>query len=83
MDKNTAKKAFRIKRRNSLLDVWITHSNLDANELILQESEVAEARWVTKQELNEMINKGLFHNYGKDYFNCVLEAIEEDRGVTV
>lgn len=77
MDKNTAKKAFRIKRRNSLLDVWITHSNLDANELILQESEVAEAKWVSIDTLKEMIKDSKFHNYGKEYFNRMFEETQK------
>ncbi len=82
-NEQTLKKILRLKRRNSLLDVWLITSDIPEKDLNLQESEVAEARWVTKEELYEMINKGLFHNYGKDYFNCVLEAIEEGRGVTV
>ena len=68
MDKSTAKKAFRIKRRNSLLDVWITTSNRNAEDLILQESEVAEAKWVNGKTLKEMIENSKFHNYGKEYF---------------
>lgn len=82
-NEQTLKKILRLKRRNSLLDVWLITSDLLENELTLQESEVAEARWVTKQELEDMIKKGLFHNYGKDYFKCVLQAIEANKGVTV
>ena len=69
MDTNTAKRAFRIKRRNSLLDVWVTSSNRNAEDLILQESEVAEAKWVSVDTLKEMIENSKFHNYGKEYFD--------------
>ena len=58
-------------------------SNATIEELVLQKSEVAEARWVTEDELCDMIKNGLFHNYGKDYFERVLEAIEDNKGVTV
>jgi isopentenyldiphosphate isomerase len=82
-NKQTLKKILRLKRRNSLLDIWLITSDITENDLVLQESEVAEARWVTKDELDNMIKKGLFHNYGKDYFKCVLDAIEANKGVTV
>lgn len=82
-NKQTLKKILRLKRRNSLLDIWLITSDITENDLVLQESEVAEARWVTKDELDNMIKKGLFHNYGKDYFKFVLDAIEANKGVTV
>ncbi len=82
-NEQTLKKILRLKRRNSLLDVWLITSDVLESELTLQESEVAEARWVTREELDDMIKKGLFHNYGKDYFKYVLEAIEANKGVTV
>ncbi len=77
------KKLLCLKRRNSLLDVWMIMSDIPIEKLTLQESEVAEARWVTRQELEKMIEQGLFHNYGKDYFKHVLAAIEANKGVTV
>ncbi len=83
MNKNTARKAFRIKRRNSLLDVWITESNLSADRLILQESEVAEAMWVTEETLKGMIKNNEFHNYGNEYFDRMFEETKNYRGALV
>lgn len=77
------KKILRFKRRNSLLDVWLITSDISAEEVILQKSEVAEVRWVDEEELRNMIKKGLFHNYGKEYFEQVLLAIKGKEGVTV
>ncbi len=82
-DEKTLGRILRLKRRNSLVDIWMITSNIGVEELSLQKSEVAEARWVTKDELQVMIEKGIFHNYGKDYFERVLEAIEANKGVTV
>lgn len=82
-NKETLKKLFRLKRRNSLLDVWMIKSDISLQELKLQKSEVAEARWVTEDELSDMIKKGVFHNYGKEYFERVLEAVSSNEGVTV
>ena len=80
---NTLKKLARIKRRNSLLDVWVIMTDRPAEELILQESEVSEARWVTKHNLEQMIATGSFHNYGKEYFDTVFNEIENFRRATV
>ena len=82
-DRESLKKLVRIKRRSSILDVWITVCNTSADRLTLQKSEVAEARWVNKEELRNMIQTGIFHNYGREYFDRVLTEIEKYRGACV
>lgn len=82
-DKESLKKLTRIKRRNSLLDVWLTVCDTPAEELVLQSSEVAEAKWVTYEELKEMIENGSFHNYGKEYFSVIFEKISNYRGAVL
>ena len=70
-DRSRLKKLERIKRRNSLLDVWAIVCDIPENELVLQRSEVAQAKWVSEAELKRMIEDGNFHNYGKEYFDSV------------
>lgn len=82
-NKQTLKKLSRIKRRNSLLDLWFLNVDVDCNELRLQKEEVAEARWVDRRTFVEMINSGQFHNYGKEYFDTLFEKIDEQLGVRV
>lgn len=82
-DKSNLKKLLRLKRRNSWLDVWYIECNTPAENLTLQSSEVAEAKWVTSEELNLMIDTGKFHNYGKEYFTEVFDKIENYRGALV
>ena len=82
-NKQTLRQILSLKRRNSLLDVWMITCDIKVENLKLQKSEVAEARWVAKEELEQMIKKGLFHNYGKEYFDSVFDAIDANRGVTV
>lgn len=79
----TLKKILRLKRRNSILDVWAINCNLSVDQLKLQESEVSQARWVTKEELQNMIKSGQFHNYGKEYFDKVFSKIDLFQGATV
>ena len=82
-NKQTLIKLARIKRRNSLLDVWFINTNIQESRLRLQQDEVAEARWVSRDVLKEMIKNGEFHNYGKEYFDILFEKIDEQVGVTV
>ena len=61
----------RLKRRNSFLDVWFVVCDEKAQNLKLQESEVAEAKWVSAETLKDMINDRRFHNYGREYFKAI------------
>ena len=79
-DRNSLKKLERIKRRNSLLDVCAIVCNISENKLVLQRSEVAQAKWVSERELRKMIENGNFHNYGKEYFDSIFEKIKSIRG---
>ena len=82
-NKHTLKKLVRIKRRNSLLDIWFINTDIDVSRLRLQKNEVAEAKWISRNEFKAMISKGEYHNYGKEYFDIVFEKIDEQLGVTV
>ena len=82
-NEKTLKKILHKKKRNSFLDIWLIESNIATKDLTLQESEVAEAKWVSKTELVDMIENGEFHNYGNDYFNDVFEKISDHLGVLV
>lgn len=75
----------RIKRRSSLLDVWLTVDDTPAERLMLQTSEVAEAKWVTENGLKKMIENGEFHNYGSEYFETVFKHMhmKDYRGAVV
>ena len=80
---DTLKKILRLKRRNSLLDVWVITCDIQTTSLNLQESEVAEAKWVTQTELKSMIKSGKFHNYGREYFDKVFSKINRFQGATL
>ena len=82
-NKQNLKKLVRIRRRNSLLDIWMINTDVPTEKLRLQESEVAEAKWVSRYELEKMIADGQFHNYGKEYFGTLFSKIDELEGATV
>ena len=78
-DEETLKKLFRIKRRNSLLDVYAINSDIAADDLHLQETEVAEAKWVSREVLTSMIKNGKYHDYGREYFAKLFEDLDKFR----
>ncbi len=82
-DRLSLKKLFRIKRRNSLLDVWFIETDTEISQLTLQKNEVAEAKWVSAECLAEMIENGEFHNYGEKYFSRVFSEIDNLKGALV
>ena len=79
-DKETLKFLKRIKRRNSFLDVWVIETDVPAEELTLQKSEVSAAKWVSEETLRQMIKTDKYHNYGKEYFSAVFGGIKNLRG---
>lgn len=73
----------RLKRRNSFVDVWMILSDVNASSLNLQKSEVASAKWVTGEQLRQMITANEFHDYGKDYWRVIFGAAEKFKGVNI
>ncbi|MEE1023725.1 MAG: NUDIX domain-containing protein, partial [Acutalibacteraceae bacterium] len=61
----------RMLRKYSLNDIWAVKCNCDIEDLRLQKEEVDCVKWVTQMELKGMIECGLFHNYGRSYFETV------------
>lgn len=82
-NKQTLKKLTRIKRRNSLLDIWFINTDIESDRLRLQQNEVAEVKWISREKLENMIKNGEYHNYGKEYFDTVFQKIEQLIEVTV
>lgn len=67
--------AGRIRRRNSFTDIWILRRDVELSSLRLQKEEVAEACWVTREELMRMVAERRFHHYGRLYFETVMNRI--------
>lgn len=67
----------RIKRRNSFVDIWTITTSAKVPQLKLQKSEVAEAKWVNRTTLMNMIENGEYHNYGNEYFEQVWKLVED------
>ncbi len=74
--------AGRIRRRNSFTDIWILRRDVPLASLRLQKEEVAQAKWVTRGELLEMIASRAFHHYGRAYFEKVFAGLYPEKDVS-
>ena len=66
----------RMPRKNSVLDIYSLHKNIDIDSLTLQADEVDRVKWVTADQLKSMVKNGQFHNYGFEYFNHIYSLIK-------
>ena len=48
------------KRTSGFVDVWVTFSDVKITDLKLQPDEVQDAKWVSKSQLKDMIDNGIF-----------------------
>ncbi len=66
-----------MRRKNSILSIFLVPYDVAVSSLVLQTSEVSDARWVHRNKLRQMIRTGEFHNYGKEYFDAVFGAFDK------
>jgi len=48
------------KREHDFVDVWLAQSNVDLKDIVMQETEVSDVKWVSLEKLEELISKGDF-----------------------
>lgn len=75
IDINPVAKPIRYQWRNTFTEIWIVECEVDLKDIVLQKEEVSDAKWVTNQELKQMIHKGEFHRYEKEYFEIVKKGV--------
>ena len=56
---------------NGFNDFYIINGDYELNELTLQEEEVAEVKWATKDEIDELVNAGEFIPYHEDFIGLL------------
>ena len=49
-----------LKRINDFVDIWLVQSNAKTSDLKLQPSEVQDAKWATRQDIEQMQKNGTF-----------------------
>ena len=66
-----------VKREKVFVDVWLLKQDIDINSIIMQKDEVAEVRWVTLEEIRNMINGGKTSPSIEIYFNTLENLIKQ------
>lgn len=56
------------KRINDFVEVWLCKKNIDLKELVLEPTEVQDAKWYSIEEFEEMIQNGMGIDSGYDIF---------------
>lgn len=52
---------------NEFVSIFIVYADIDVNSITLQEEEVSEIKWCTKEELNNFINKEIIIPHVREY----------------
>lgn len=73
------------KRINDFVEVWLCKKNININDLVLEPTEVQDAKWCSISEFEEMIDEGIgiksgysiFKMYYNEFYNRHYE-IERD-----
>ena len=68
---------FSFKREYDFVDVWLVRKNIDIKKLKLQEEEVEEVKWVSKEEIEKMIKNNETTPNVDFYFNMLIKLIKE------
>lgn len=61
------------KRINDYVEVWLCKKNININELKLEPTEVQDAKWVSIEEFEIMLNNGTGINSGYNIFKMYYE----------
>ena len=58
--------------KHSFLDIYYVKKDIDINDILLQQSEVESVKWASREEIEEMINVGVFKKTHKmEYEECL------------
>lgn len=76
LDVDRAEHLFTIKFSCGFDDVWLVRQNVNISDLKLQHEEVAEAKWTTFKEIEEMVRKGEFIDY--KYLDKLFQLIDSN-----
>lgn len=66
-----------IKRKHNFLDIWLVRKDIDLKDIVMQEEEVQEVKWVTKDELEEMIKNDEVAETVTLYYKMFFDILEK------
>lgn len=66
-----------IKRKHNFLDIWLVRKDIDLKDIVMQEEEVQKVKWVTKEELEEMIKNNEVAGSVTLYYKMFFDILEK------
>lgn len=77
LDKDNIELMLSFKRKHSFLDVWLAKQNVDLKDIVMQKDEVSEVKWVTKEELKNMIDSNEVSGSVNVYYDMLTNLLED------
>ena len=83
IDKNKIELLLSCKREHGFVDVWLVKDNIEINNLVLQKSEVSEAKWVSIEELKRLIDDEQFVKSVDLYYDLFVKLLKKCHNVAI
>jgi mutator protein MutT len=83
IDKNKIELLLSFKREHGFVDVWLVKDNIEINNLVIQESEVSETKWVSIKELKKLIDNKQFVKSIELYYELLIKLLEKCHHVEI
>ena len=64
-----------IKTEDDFVDIYYLKENINVNKIKIQEDEVEDVKWASKEEIENMIKKGQFSESHTEFFRYCLEYL--------
>ena len=66
-----------VKTEDDFVDIYYLKIDVDLDEIVIQEEEVEEVKWASVEEINNLIDEGLFLPPHIDFYKSCLEYLEQ------
>ena len=64
-----------IKRSYDFVDIYLLHQSFGLDEVIMQEDEVADVKWLSREQIESMIDEGVFADSVVFYFEMMMKIL--------
>lgn len=65
-----------IKGKSTFTDIWLLKQDIQIEDIKMQEDEVSDVKWVSREELNDIIMKGEFASKSLFYYEFLEKLLE-------
>lgn len=83
VNENNIELLLSFKREHGFVDVWIVKDDIDINNIVLQESEVVEVKWVSIKELQQLIDRDQFVKSIGLYYDLLIKLLIKCHNVKI